>query len=40
MLTSKDSDRFARRVVASLVIVVTTVFGSLTYAVSNVQTYW
>jgi len=39
MFTCKSYDKFATRVLAGLVLAVTIVFGSLTYAVSNVQAY-
>ena len=39
MFTCNAYDRFTTRVLAGLVVAVTIVFGSLTYAVSNVQTY-
>jgi hypothetical protein len=39
MFTCKSYDKFAARVLAGLVLAVTIVFGSLTYAVSNVQAY-
>ena len=39
MLTCKENDRFATRVLAGLVITVTIVMGSLTYAVANIQAF-
>ena len=39
MFTCKSYDKFTARVLTGLVLAVTIVFGSLTYAVSNVQVY-
>ena len=39
MLTCNETDRFATRVLAGLVIAVTVVMGSLTYAVANIQAF-
>jgi hypothetical protein len=39
MFTCKTCDKFTTRVLAGLVLAVTIVVGSLTHAVSNVQTY-
>ena len=39
MFTCRNTDRFTSRVLAGLVISVTIVFGSLTYAVSHIQAY-
>jgi hypothetical protein len=39
MFTCNNVDRFTTRVLAGLVITVTIAFGSLTYAVSNIQAY-
>lgn len=37
MLTCRQTDRYTTRVLAGLVLAVTIVFGSLTYAVANLQ---
>jgi hypothetical protein len=39
MFTCNDSNRFLTRVLAGLVIAVTVVVGSLTHAVSNMQSF-
>jgi hypothetical protein len=39
MLTCNDSNRFLTRVLAGLMIAVTVVVGSLTHAVSNMQSF-
>jgi len=39
MTTCNKYDRFSTRILAGLVIAVTIVFGSLAYALSNVQAY-
>jgi hypothetical protein len=39
MFTCNATDRFASRVLAGLVLAVTIVMGSLTYAVANIQAY-
>lgn len=39
MFTCHATDRFASRVLAGLVLAVTIVMGSLTYAVANIQAY-
>jgi hypothetical protein len=39
MFTCSNKDRFAASVLAGLVITVTIVMGSLTYAVSNIQAF-
>jgi hypothetical protein len=39
MLTCNDSNRFLTRVLAGLLIAVTVVVGSLTHAVSNMQSF-
>ena len=39
MLTCRKADSFTTRVLAGLVVTVTIVFGSLTYAVSNMQVF-
>ena len=39
MLTCNETDRFTARVLAGLVLAVTIVMGSLTYAVANVQAF-
>ncbi len=39
MLTCNETDRFTTRVLAGLVLAVTIVMGSLTYAVANIQTF-
>ena len=38
MFTCTDTDRFTTRVLAGLVLAVTIVVGSLTHAVTNIQT--
>lgn len=37
MFTCTDTDRFTTRVLAGLVLSVTIVMGTLTYAVTNIQ---
>ena len=39
MLTCKETDRYTTRILAGLVVAVTIVMGSLTYAVANVQAF-
>lgn len=39
MFTCNDTDHFTSRVLAGLVLAVTIVMGSLTYAVANIQAY-
>jgi len=39
MFTCTDTDRFTTRVLAGLVLAVTIVMGSLTYAVTNIQAF-
>jgi hypothetical protein len=39
MFTCTDTDRFTTRILAGLVLAVTIVMGSLTHAVSNIQTF-
>jgi hypothetical protein len=39
MFTCNDSNRFLTRVLAGLMIAVTVVVGSLTHAVSNMQSF-
>jgi hypothetical protein len=39
MFTCKTCDSYTTRVLAGLVVAVTIVVGSLTYAASNVQAY-
>lgn len=39
MFSCKNYDKFASRVLAGLVLAVTIVVGSLTHAVSNIETY-
>ncbi len=39
MFTCTDTDRFTTRILAGLVLAVTIVVGSLTHAVSNLQTF-
>ena len=39
MFTCTDTNRFTTRVLAGLVLAVTIVVGSLTHAVSNIQTF-
>lgn len=39
MITCSNVDRFTSRVLAGLVVAVTIVFGSLTYAVTHVQAF-
>jgi len=39
MFTCNDTDRFTTRVLAGLVLAVTIVMGSLTYAVTNIQAF-
>jgi len=39
MFTCTDTDRFTTRVLAGLVLAVTIVVGSLTHAVTNIQTF-
>ena len=39
MLSCNENDRFATRVLAGLVITVTIVMGSRTYAVANIQAF-
>lgn len=39
MFTCKNTDSYLTRVLAGLVIAVTLVFGSLTYAVTNMQAF-
>jgi len=39
MFTCTDSDRYTTRILAGLVLAVTIVVGSLTHAVSNLQTF-
>ena len=39
MFTCTDTNRFTTRVLAGLVLAVTIVVGSLTHAVTNIQTF-
>ena len=39
MFTCTDTDRFTTRILAGLVLAVTIVMGSLTYAVTNIQAF-
>jgi hypothetical protein len=39
MFTCNETDRFTSRVLAGLVLAVTIVVGSLTHAISNIQTF-
>ena len=39
MFACTETDRFTTRILAGLVIAVTIVMGSLTYAVANIQTF-
>lgn len=39
MFTCNDVDSFTTRILAGLLVTVTIVFGSLTYAVSNMQVF-
>jgi hypothetical protein len=39
MFTCTDTDRFTTRILAGLVLAVTIVMGSLTYAVANIQAF-
>lgn len=39
MFTCTDTDRYTTRILAGLVLAVTIVVGSLTYAVTNIQTF-
>jgi hypothetical protein len=39
MFTCNDSNRFLRRILGGLMITVTVVIGSLTQAVTNVQSF-
>jgi hypothetical protein len=39
MFTCTDTDRFTTRILAGLVVAVTIVMGSLTYAVTNIQAF-
>ena len=39
MFTCTDTDRFTTRLLAGLVLTVTIVMGSLTYAVTNIQAF-
>ena len=39
MLTCNETDRFTTRILAGLVLAVTVVMGSLTYAVANIQAF-
>ena len=39
MLTCNETDRYTTRILAGLVVAVTIVMGSLTYAVANVQAF-
>jgi hypothetical protein len=39
MFTCTNTDRFTTRILAGLVLAVTIVVGSLTHAVSNIQTF-
>jgi hypothetical protein len=39
MFTCTDTDRFTTRILAGLVLAVTIVMGSLTYAVNNIQAF-
>ena len=39
MFTCTESERFTTRVLAGLVVAVTIVMGSLTYAVAHVQAF-
>ena len=39
MFTCTDSDRYTTRILAGLVLAVTIVVGSLTHAVTNIQTF-
>jgi hypothetical protein len=39
MFTCNDSNRFLRRILGGLMIAVTVVVGSLTHAVTNVQSF-
>jgi hypothetical protein len=39
MFTCTDTNRFTTRILAGLVLAVTIVMGSLTHAVTNLQTF-
>jgi hypothetical protein len=39
MFTCTNTDRFTTRILAGLVLAVTIVVGSLTHAVTNIQTF-
>jgi len=39
MFTCTDTDRFTTRILAGLVVAVTIVVGSLTHAITNIQTF-
>lgn len=39
MFTCTDTSRFTTRILAGLVLAVTIVVGSLTHAVTNIQTF-
>lgn len=39
MFTCTDTDRFTTRILAGLVLAVTIVVGSLTHAVTNIQSF-
>lgn len=39
MFTCTETDRFTTRILAGLVLSVTIVMGSLTYAVTNIQAF-
>jgi hypothetical protein len=39
MFTCTDTDRYTTRILAGLVLAVTIVMGSLTHAVTNIQTF-
>ena len=39
MFTCNDSNRFLTRVLAGLMIAITVVVGSLTHAISNMQSF-
>jgi hypothetical protein len=39
MFTCTDTDRYTTRILAGLVLAVTIVMGSLTYAVANIQAF-
>jgi hypothetical protein len=39
MFTCTDANRFTTRILAGLVLAVTIVVGSLTHAVTNIQTF-